>query len=175
MQGGGAGADRLFGEDGDDVLFGDNDSDQLVGGEGLDLLVGGAGDDAVQGGAGNDTLFSGAGNDTLSGGQGNDVLESGTGSDELSGGSGEDDFIIDGNEGPATGFNRKFITDFQIGSDDLVLRNVAALDFDSLPISTVDILGVPTTIIDVANVFGGSSVITLSGTSGLTAEDVEFA
>ena len=53
--GGGAGNDKVFGEDGNDTLFGGLGSDDLYGGTGDDWLNGGAGNDALDGGKGIDT------------------------------------------------------------------------------------------------------------------------
>ena len=69
---GGAGADRLYGEEGNDWLDGGDGDDSLDGGEGNDTLFGGAGQDLLRGGAGDDELVSGGGGDLLEGGAGFD-------------------------------------------------------------------------------------------------------
>jgi hypothetical protein len=80
---GGAGNDRLYGDQrpnvltgglGNDVLSGGGGNDRLAGGVGNDSLLGGTGEDGLDGGTGNDRLVGGAGNDVLRGGAGNDVL-----------------------------------------------------------------------------------------------------
>ena len=53
---GGAGRDRLRGENGNDVLNGNAGNDRLTGRDGDDVLAGGTGRDVLDGGAGNDTF-----------------------------------------------------------------------------------------------------------------------
>ena len=84
---GGAGNDRLFGND---VV-----ADEIRGMAGDDLLRGLRGDDRLFGGTGNDTLEGGEGTDLLSGGAGNDLLDGGTGDDDMFGGRGDDTFVLD--------------------------------------------------------------------------------
>lgn len=70
---GGAGADRLFGNDADNLLDGRGGDDTVEGGSGDDLVLGGAGDDRLVGGDGADVLRGGAGADHLLGGDGRDA------------------------------------------------------------------------------------------------------
>ncbi|WP_281274774.1 calcium-binding protein, partial [Azospirillum griseum] len=78
---GGRGGDELFGGDGNDRLLGDEGKDTLYGGDGKDFLFGEDDDDVLYGGNGDDFLWGESGNDTLSGGAGNDMLEGGLGND----------------------------------------------------------------------------------------------
>jgi hypothetical protein len=64
---GGAGDDRLDGNDGADVLDGGDGSDQVNGFKGDDVLDGGAGADVVDGYSGRDAVRGGDGDDTLHG------------------------------------------------------------------------------------------------------------
>jgi phage-related protein len=96
---GGAGADRLYGNDGynwfegfagDDQLFGGNAQDVMLGAEGRDRLYGNEGVNWLDGGADDDELYGGNVQDTLLGGSGNDVIYSNGGDDLLVGGAGAD-------------------------------------------------------------------------------------
>lgn len=87
---GGAGNDRLTGNDaanrlngggGRDVLKGLKGGDDLNGNNGNDKLIGGAGADDLNGGNGRDKLIGGGGSDVLNGGKGNDRLIGGAKSD----------------------------------------------------------------------------------------------
>ena len=84
---------NLIGGAGNDKLTGDDDDNRLDGGAGDDLLSGGLDGDALIGGDGNDTLDGGDGNDLLEGGAGADTLDGGTGVDTLQGGAG-DDYVL---------------------------------------------------------------------------------
>ncbi|HKP21221.1 MAG TPA: calcium-binding protein [Thermoleophilaceae bacterium] len=86
---GGAGPDRLTGNDGPNTLMGKRGDDVLTGGPGLDTLFGGNGDDVLRGGGGRDVLRGNRGRDRLLpgagglsswGGPGNDVILAGGGS-----------------------------------------------------------------------------------------------
>ncbi|MCY4333899.1 MAG: Hint domain-containing protein [Litoreibacter sp.] len=92
---GGAGNDRLFGEEGDD------------------FIDGGTGRDRIDGGTGDDTLFGGAGNDRLLGREGDDLLVGGAGRDRMFGGDGRDTFVQEG----AADSNRDLV-DGGSGGDD---------------------------------------------------------
>ena len=81
---GGAGADRLNGNELRNVF---------AGGDGNDTVNAGGGNDAVFGNPGNDSLNGGAGNDTVSGGDGDDTLTGGGGSDGMNGDDGNDTFF----------------------------------------------------------------------------------
>jgi Ca2+-binding RTX toxin-like protein len=103
---GNAGNDRLEGRAGNDTLSGDAGNDVLEGGDGNDVLSGGLDNDALRGGTGNDTLRGDAGIDTLEGGDGHDILFGGDDGDRLVGGAGNDtlngdagDDVLLGDEG----------------------------------------------------------------------------
>lgn len=81
------------GLEGDDVIIGGQQGDVIDGGPGSDLLLGAAGDDQLRGGAG---------------------------VDQLSGGAGADEFIFTRGEEPD--FASDTITDFEIGTDTIVLE-----------------------------------------------------
>ncbi|MGW3413816.1 calcium-binding protein [Streptomyces sp. NPDC000888] len=74
----GAGAVRLFGEDGTDILTGGPGSDTLSGGSGIDIMTGGMGNDFVSGGDGDDQSIaeptSADGADDFRGGAGIDTM-----------------------------------------------------------------------------------------------------
>jgi Ca2+-binding RTX toxin-like protein len=76
---GGAGGDKIIGNDVANVLSGNG---------GSDIIFGGGGDDTIDGGTGNDTLFGESDDDTLLGGDGDDALFGGSGNDLLNGGAG---------------------------------------------------------------------------------------
>lgn len=106
---GGAGDDRIWGQDDDDTLFGGQghdyldggvDDDLIAGDEGDDTVLGNQGNDRIIGGRGNDTLFGGAGDDAMTGNGGDDVMSGGIGDDMLRGGAGDD--AIDGGAGQDT-------------------------------------------------------------------------
>ena len=87
---GGAGADRLRGDDRGNVLQGGPGNDDLHGGDGADRLFGDDGDDLLEGGGGTDVVRGGPGDDRVRGGPGDDALEGGIGDDALEGGRGTD-------------------------------------------------------------------------------------
>lgn len=98
---GGAGSDRiegnelsnrLEGRNGNDILLGNAESDLLIGGSGNDLIVGGSGNDLINGNDGDDEVDGGDGNDNITGDAGNDLLLGGEGNDSLSGGTGSDTY-----------------------------------------------------------------------------------
>lgn len=68
------GIENLIGGAGNDRLEGDNAANQLRGGEGQDVLTGGLGADSLYGGAGNDWMDGGAGADLFNGGEGTDTV-----------------------------------------------------------------------------------------------------
>ncbi len=92
----------------------------LLGGGGVDTFTGGAGDDEIEGGGGNDVLMGGAGDDEIEGGAGGDTL---------TGGAGDDKFVIRAVSDSQLSFNAAgtmalgmdTITDFRVGSNDIVL------------------------------------------------------
>lgn len=87
---GGAGNDRIDGNQGDNGLDGGDGRDRLAGLDGDDTLTGGAGRDYLRGGSDNDALFGGDDSDRLFGDRGADMLSGGPGGDRLAGGSGGD-------------------------------------------------------------------------------------
>ena len=101
------GEDYLDGGDGDDYAEGGGNDDTILGGKGDDILWGDAdeskislelhGDDYVDGGEGADKLYGGGGDDILLGGDGNDTLQGDAGDDRLEGGAGDD--ILMGGDG----------------------------------------------------------------------------
>ncbi|MGD9917685.1 MAG: calcium-binding protein [Paenirhodobacter sp.] len=152
-----AGEDRIFGTAGDDVTTGGEGDDLLTGEAGNDILIGGAGNDTLGGNQGNDTLDGGAGDDVIYGHKGNNLLLGGDGSDYISsgdqsstieGGTGDDvielrmkaggDHVASGGEG-ADEFVFSYldarkqgdvtITDFEIGTDSLVIAGQSASDY----------------------------------------------
>jgi len=117
------GQHNAFGFDGADVLSAPQGG-RLVGGGDNDLLIGSATAPAsLSGGAGNDTLVGGRAN-VLVGGSGDDQLIALGGGNVLQGGAGLDSFVlVDGSWRGGTSPN--VVTDFQPGSDKLVLANLA--------------------------------------------------
>jgi serralysin len=99
---GGAGKDRIAGNQADNGLSGNGGNDTLLGFDGEDTLLGGVGRDLLEGGAGSDLLQGGGGSDTLDGGAGADTLE---------GGRGRDLFVLRAGEGIDT------LPDFEPGVD----------------------------------------------------------
>lgn len=91
---GGAGLDRVNGNQGNDVIDGGDDNDTLNGGVGDDAIFGGQGFDRLYGGEHNDDLDGGTGDDYVYGGNGTDTLVGGAGIDRLYGDAGDD--VIDG-------------------------------------------------------------------------------
>ena len=122
---GGAGNDRLFGEDAEEWLNGDDGNDHITvtgylgrafGGLGDDLIIGsalpellygGVGNDIIgslgqgeaYGGAGNDRLYGGIGFETIYGDEGNDVLYTDGGGGEAYGGNGNGNDTLTGGTG----------------------------------------------------------------------------
>ncbi|WP_152608518.1 calcium-binding protein [Croceibacterium mercuriale] len=127
---GGTGDDTIFATafgDGDDYLI-----NEVSGGIGNDIIIarteGGYGESYIAGGSGADVLqVIGGFYNELYGQGGNDTLFGGTGIDIMSGGTEADRFFIGLNNGADV------ITDFQVGSDTLVLTDGQTID--SLAIS----------------------------------------
>ena len=129
---GGAGADKLYGNDGynwlegfagDDQLFGGNASDvllgaggrdRLYGNEGVNWLDGGVGDDELYGGNVQDTLLGGSGNDVIYSNGGDDIIVGGAGADKLYGTGGTDIIYGDDTEGLALTLPAKPVIEVQI-------------------------------------------------------------
>lgn len=110
----GFGIDIACGHEGDDVINTGADRD---------LAYGGLGNDTILGGTGQDWLRGGSDDDAIDGGQDSDQIEGGWGEDTLTGGAGanvEDVFVfaVDGRDWGDV------ITDFQVGTDKLVLGDV---------------------------------------------------
>ncbi len=135
---GGAGRDALYGQDGNDLLRAGANADALSGGAGQDTLLGeagndqlwgGAGDDAVQGGDGDDIVLGQQGNDRLQGGAGSDKLNGFSGNDTMTGGGGADYFHFNIGDGGS----QDAITDFERGTDRLVIKGFDATPADAAP------------------------------------------
>ncbi|MCF6231556.1 MAG: M10 family metallopeptidase C-terminal domain-containing protein [Rhodobacteraceae bacterium] len=124
------GADILIGNSGRDRLFGGRDDDTLNGGAGHDRLFAGRGLDELLGGSGNDRLFGGARSDTLSGNGGDDRLNGGLGKDTLTGGSGADTFVFSAVAHSKFGSNSDRITDFNSGVDVIDLSGLVSGPLD---------------------------------------------
>ena len=117
--GGGRGNDQIYGSTGNNVITGGLNNDTLYGGRDKDLLNGNSSNDVLLGGNGNDILQGGLGSDKLDGGNGDDLLTGGRGNDTLKGGKGRDQFIYN-----AITDAIDTITDFQVGQDKIVLKNL---------------------------------------------------
>lgn len=93
---GGAGDDRIFGNDEGNTLYGGNGVDRIAGGTGDDIIHGGDGADIIYMGEGDDVFQDNNqgtvdGQDTVYGGKGNDIFYGGWGDDSLFGGDGNDE------------------------------------------------------------------------------------
>lgn len=90
---GGAGDDRIAGDEGHDALVGNTGNDRLFGGPGYDTMAGGRGHDRLgdglgpngyfDGGPGNDTMLGSDQRDEFSDDLGNDMIQAGDGADEI--------------------------------------------------------------------------------------------
>ncbi len=175
----GTGSDRITAGAGDDTLvLGEDggvlgeDGGSAYGGAGHDTLSGGSGFERLRGGAGNDLLntsdgggraWGGRGHDTLTGGSGNDMLVGGRGDDVLTGGAGTDEFRF--TAGLLSGVETDLISDFEVGVDTLVLRNVSIA---SITAADLDGDGME----DASVLLSSGDVIGLIGVSGVTADDL---
>lgn len=90
---GGAGDDRISGNDADNLLTGKGGADDLRGRAGEDILHGDGGDDDLRGGGNADRLAGAGGRDALYGGAGGDRMSGGTARDELYGEDGQDTLL----------------------------------------------------------------------------------
>ena len=110
---GGAGNDRIIGDDIDNFFFGDE------------------GDDTLFGNGGSDQLFGGTGNDQIYGGEGVDFGEGGLGNDTIDGGSNVDTAIVSGNRS-AYSITQTAIGTFTVSGPDGTdtLTNIEFLQFD---------------------------------------------
>jgi Ca2+-binding RTX toxin-like protein len=109
---GGLGNDHIINREGRSVLSGEQGNDRLIGGVDEDVISGGRGDDELNGGLGIDLLIGGLGDDTLTGDLGTDVF-----------------LFASSGQTPANGEDPEIdiITDFQIGVDQIRLKNYAQL------------------------------------------------
>ncbi|WP_371396598.1 matrixin family metalloprotease [Fretibacter rubidus] len=162
---GGTGGDQLFGGEGNDILSGEEERDVLNGNEGDDRAFGGDGNDDVYGGDGNDIVSGDAGDDLIDGGAGNDLIVGGTGTNTIITGSGIDTLITD------TSGMTDTVTDFDVASDIIRVRNDAAFDSFAEMQSIIAQSGANTVI-----TFTSGATITLEGVtaSSLTASNFEF-
>ena len=119
---GSAGNDYVRGDGGKDILIGGDDRDYLGGGDGDDYLLGGNGVDYLRGNSGNDILNGGGEDDSICGDAGDDLIDGGAGNDVLFGHTGADTFKLTAN------FGTDLISDFQLGSDRLMLAGEVTLD-----------------------------------------------
>lgn len=130
----GAGDDRVIWNDPTgDIVYGDAGNDTLRGGDvAADTIFGGAGDDTIQAVANQqlathapDVLFGDDGDDTIVGGNADDRIEGGDGDDMLTGLGGADLFAFAERErGTDT------ITDFEDGTDRILLSGSADVDIE---------------------------------------------
>ncbi|WGV23911.1 calcium-binding protein [Halotia branconii] len=134
----GSGAINGTGNSLNNNLTGNTRNNILNGGSGNDTIDGGAGSDTIDGGAGNDTLIASSvrdvlGKDILIGGDGNDTLIGGAGNDILTGGNGGDFFLYNTNAAfSSSAIGIDSITDFQRGSDKIILDKTTFIALQSL-------------------------------------------
>jgi serralysin len=88
---------------------------------GFENLTGSAFNDTLTGNGLANRIDGGAGNDTLQGGIGTDTLKGGVGNDMLTGGTDADAFVFNTALNALT--NVDDITDFEVGTDQIVLEN----------------------------------------------------
>lgn len=178
-----AGDDIARGNTGDDVIDMGDDNDRAFGQDGADTITGGAGNDFLRGGDGGDTLTDTEGADTLQGDAGDDVIvgssfgtpagaDGDAQGDELYGGAGNDqitfgdDDTVGGGLGADTlmtsaATSGTVITDFEIGSDTLVLAT-----------ETADSPAIAITYSDGATATEGDATVTLDGNPFMTVQGV---
>jgi hypothetical protein len=89
---GGAGVDRLVGDDARNVLAAGFGCPYETPSNGEDIVLGGGGNDIVRGGCNPSKLYGQAGDDGVLGGPDDDVLDGGPGNDFLGGNFGADDY-----------------------------------------------------------------------------------
>nr|MBW4678432.1 M10 family metallopeptidase C-terminal domain-containing protein [Desmonostoc geniculatum HA4340-LM1] len=87
----------------------------------IENATGGTGNDSLTGNTLNNILIGGDGNDQLQGLEGNDNLQGGNGNDTLTGGVGNDKYLFQSNSVFNTSLGVDYITDFQVGEDQIVL------------------------------------------------------
>ena len=170
---GGAGTDTLL------------NIENLIGGSGNDTLTGNAGNNVIDGGAGNDTLIGGAGDDTLNGGDGNDTasyagvatgvtVSLATTTGQNTGGAGTDTLLnienLNGGSGndTLTGNSGNNVLNGGNGTDTASYAGVATGVTVSLAITAAQNTGGAgtDTLLNIANLTGGSGNDTLTGNAG---------
>jgi Ca2+-binding RTX toxin-like protein len=113
------------------TITGTRRDDTLNGTNFNDKMQGEAGDDVLKGSGGNDKLEGDVGDDILRGGNGDDLLEGGKGRDRLTGDQGSDVFIMHSSDASARLNRTDIITDFEDGTDKLVLEGrISFADID---------------------------------------------
>ena len=160
--GGAIGTDRLFGIE---RVLGGAGSDRLTGNDFTTLLGGGGGNDTLVGGAGNNSLWGGTGNDNIRGFAGFDVLIGGTGNDRLQGDANADTFVF------GNGFGRDIIADFDAtnAAEKIDLSAVTAIvNFADLAANHLTQVGANAVITD------GFNTITLNNVSVATLDASDF-
>lgn len=166
-----------------DIIIGDEENNRILGGDNgtaLDQLFGGGGNDWISGQDGNDLIVGGSGNNRLEGGNDDDMLISGSDSDILIGGAGADQFffgdevdVTEGISAPSTvqSTGNDAITDFAIGTDQIVIDDANANAFGDLSIFAVGS--------DSFVSYGTGTVVVLgtatTGVSDLASTDFIFA
>jgi Ca2+-binding RTX toxin-like protein len=188
---GGLGNDRLDGGEGDDILKGRRGTDLLIGGTGNDTMSGGLRDDRLRGGAGDDIVDGGRGNDFVKGGAGDDVLTGRTGRDTLLGFGGNDrisggiaaDVIVGGaGVDTLTGNRGRDIFEYRSLQDGTDVISDFAANRDRIDVSRIsggrsfsDFVRLSQanggTLVQVASGSGFVDLATLTGASGLTANN----
>ena len=116
----------MFGGAGRDRLFGDNRNDVLYGEDGNDILVAGSGDDLLSGGAGNNTLIGDRGSDVF-------VLDEG-GFDRILDYEDEVDKFLLGSdlEFEDLSFQRTFFGGVNINSNGQTLANLSSTNINDI-------------------------------------------
>ena len=180
----------IIGNAADNRLLGLAGTDHLLGGEGDDVIGGGDGNDTLQGGDGNDWLRGAVGNDSLTAGGENDTLIGAAGADTLHGGTGNDSFIfVRQTDSGATAPTSDLIVDFVRGEDVIDLAGVDARTTNGVPNDAFTFIGtavfsnvagqlrygtaagVTTLQMDVNGNGTADTIIRLTGTLTLTAQD----
>ncbi|MGC9503805.1 peptidoglycan DD-metalloendopeptidase family protein [Baaleninema sp.] len=137
-----------FGNRGNDIIIGNSGNDTLFGGKDADSLEGGAGDDRILGDLGDDTLSGGAGLDTLTGGGGIDAFQ-------LAQGEGSD-----------------IITDFESGSDKVLLPDGVAAESVSLDNNEIRVVATNEVLAQVAGIVSLDDLVaTTDSTDDGTTDD----
>ena len=173
------GGDTLIGEGGNDALYGTDRDEVLISGEGIDWVEAGGGNDlliedatiagewsALHGGGGEDeAVISGNGAVGVWGGDGNDTIRlASLGSVYVTGGAGADSYMLQ-----SSGLTQ--IYDFELGLDKIYVlalpspeRSLEILDWgpntgvlltdgETGAVSTVMLMGIASSLVDVARDF----------------------